>query len=394
MSSTTKWRILIRNQIIASRALETADQNKQIPQIKPHKTKINLRSSTVAVYAGIFILIVALVFLGYNSPQKSSNIATAESKQTSVDNVVATSVAADVAQSISLPVATSVVNLAISTQAQSEYVAANATSVSKPQIISTSSDNRLVVSYTVVVGDTVDSLSARFKISKDTIKWANNLTSDALSAGASLKILPTDGVLYAVKSTDTIESITEKYKADKTLTVTFNDLETTGLKPYTSIIIPDGVLPLTERPGYVPPAPVIAYAGLGTGFGGKTWFIARGTGPCPPYFLGNCTCYSYARRVQLGLPVGGANGLPNWGNASSWAYFASNAGLLVNRVPAVGAIIQNGGGAGHVGVVEQVLENGDINISEMNAYFGSGGWNIVSGRSIPAGNVSQYLYIH
>ena len=318
---------------------------------------------------------------------------TGNTQQTSVDNVVAINIAAEMAQSANLPIATSVANLAISTQAQSEFAATETVSLSKPQIIS--SVNRSIISYTVVAGDTVDTLSAKFKISKETIKWANNLTADSLTAGNVLKILPVDGVLYSVKSGDSVESIATKYKSEVSRIISANDLEISGLQPSTAVILPNGVLPYNERPGYVAPAPVITYyAGLGTGFGGSTWRIAVGTGPCPPYSFGNCTCYAYARRVQIGLPVGGAGGLAQWGNASSWAYLAASAGLSVDRIPAVGAIMQNGGGAGHVAIVEEILGNGDLHISEMNAYVPGGGWNIVSGRSVPAGNVSQYMYIH
>jgi surface antigen len=86
--------------------------------------------------------------------------------------------------------------------------------------------------------------------------------------------------------------------------------------------------------------------------------------------------------------------VPQWGHAGSWAAGAMNYGLVVNKLPSVGAIIQNGGGFGHVGIVEAVLPNGDVSISEMNAYVSGGGWNIVSGRIIPADKVSSYNFIH
>ena len=49
---------------------------------------------------------------------------------------------------------------------------------------------------------------------------------------------------------------------------------------------------------------------------------------------------------------------------------------------------------GHVAIVEQILPNGDIQLSEMNASVAGGGYNIVSGRIVPAANVHQYVYIH
>ena len=60
---------------------------------------------------------------------------------------------------------------------------------------------------------------------------------------------------------------------------------------------------------------------------------------------------------------------------------------------AAGAVLVEAGSPGHIGVVEQVLPNGDVVISEMNnaAY---GGFNIVNNRTIPAGQASLYQYVH
>jgi surface antigen len=374
---------------------------KQQEQIKTRrKAKVKIKPSMIAVYASVFTLVIAIISTSYHQPQSSTGIANAASvssvsstNQPSVDSVVAATVAASVAQSTNLPVANDVSNSAVSAQITSEIAQSIDTSMSsqKPQIVESTTENRLVTSYVVQSGDTVDTLATKFKISAQTIKWANNLTTNSLIIGSTLRILPVDGILYTVKESDTADSIASKYGVDKTRFITFNDLDVSGVKPNTSIILPGGILPDNERPGYT--APVIAttnyYAGLGTGFGGNTWNIGRSTGACPGYGYGQCTCYAYARRLQLGLPVG-----DHWGNASSWVYYARSEGRKVNRAPSRGAIIQNGGGAGHVAIVESILPNGDLSISEMNAHVYGGGWNIVSGRIIPAGNISQYLYIH
>lgn len=338
--------------------------------------------------------------IGYQEPHDKSVMANAststslpEVKETSVDEVVATNLAASVAQATNLPIATSVTNLAVSTQSKSDFVQASGAATTKPQLIESSTENRTVTAYTTKTGDTVTSLAEQFKISAQTIKWANNLTTDALEPGKVLQILPIDGVLYTVKAGDTVDSVASKYNVDKTRVVLYNDLDVSGLTPDTKIILPSGNLPDNERPGYVAPKPAYTetqtyYSGQGTGFGGNTWRIAVGT-PDGPYAHGNCTLYAYNRRKALGLPVGS-----NWGNASSWAYNARIDGLTVNNTPSVGAIMQNGGGYGHVAIVESILPNGDVSISEMNAYVSGGGYNIVSGRIVSAGNVGNYLYIH
>ena len=339
---------------------------------------------------------MAIIFVGYRQPTESSSVANAVNinsadslNNVSVDDVVATGVAAVVASSSNLPVAPDISSLAISTNTQFQFDQANSVVSTKPQIIGLGVANRSIINYVVKEGDTIDSIAANFKLSKETIKWANNMIYDGLSVGKSLRILPIDGTAYTVKSSDTIDSIAEKYKVDKTRLVVFNDLDVSGLVSGNEIILPGSVLPNNERPGYV--APIIYYAGQGTGISGSTWFIKYGTPGYSgnTYAYGNCTRYSYDRRVELGLPVAA-----NWGNASSWAWNAGQAGLQVDKNPSVGAVIQNGGGLGHVAIVEEVKPNGDLSISEMNAYVSGGGYNIVSGRIVLAGNVSAYLYIH
>lgn len=395
--------MIISNQNTTSVAYGPAVAAKQQAPSKHRRTVISrIKPSVAAIYFSVFALVVAMVSVGYHEPKASSSVVNAANSsnqvdQTSVDNVVATNVAATVAQAVNLPIATSVTNLATSALIKSEFAQTDGTSAIKPQIISSSDDTRSVKNYTVQSGDTVTSLATKFKISADTIKWENDLITDALSVGTVLRILPVSSVFYTVKSGDTFDSIAKKYGVDKTRLITYNDLEESGLKPNTSIILPSAILPETERPGYVAPAPVVTYnyfSGAGTGFGGRTWYISSGTAS-GPYAYGNCTLYTYNRRIQLGLPVGG-----NGGNAASWAAVAAipvskgGWGLVVNNNPSVGAIMQNGGWLGHVAIVESILPNGDLSISEMNAYVSGGGYNIVSGRIVPAGNVGSYLYIH
>lgn len=292
-----------------------------------------------------------------------------------------------------MAIAPNVASLAVSAQIKSQFdQSTNNATISKPQIIQPTGTNRTVTTYVVKAGDTVGSVSAQFGISSDTVRWANNLTSDALIPGTSLKILPENGVLYTVKSGDTTQSIAEKYSVDQSRIILYNDLDLSGLTPGAQIILPAGQLPTNERPGYVEPVRYTTFfAGYGNGFGGNTWFIKVGT-PMHAgntYAFGNCTAYAYDRRVELGLPVSA-----HWGNAASWAYAAQMDGLLVNRTPSVGAVMQNGGGFGHVAIVERILPNGDIEVSEMNASVSGGGFNIVSGRTISGALAGQYLYIH
>lgn len=370
----------------------------QSPAAKRFKKKYpKVRFSTIAVYTSVFLLVLTMVFTSYQSPKKPSNLANAMNPKVktqlsaaSVDNVVASGIAASVAQAADLPVAIEVANLAVSMKINNDML--QQTGIFKPQIVGSSVAGRSVTSYTVQIGDTVSSLAEKFNISENTIKWANNLTRESLYEGQVLQILPIDGIVHEVKDNETVESLSEKYAVDKDRLILYNDLDVSGLVANAKIILPNATLPDNERPGYIAPVAYNYFSYSSAAFGsGKTWYISSGTPGGGPYAYGNCTLYAYNRRLQLGLPVGGAGGLHQWGNAGTWAGYASALGLQVDHTPGVGAIMAS---YGHVAIVEEVLSNGDINISEMNAYVSGGGYNIVSGRTVSVGETGQYWYIH
>ena len=366
---------------------------RQVTTKRPAKGRI--KSSTVAIYVSVFTLLVSVIAVGYRSPQESATAASTapvanavSTDQPAVNDVVATDIAATVADAAGLAIAPNVAELAVSTRVQSEYSSsADSSTISKPVIVQLSEGSRKITTYSVKAGDTVASLAAKFGISQNTIRWANNLKdSDTLAAGSTIDVLPVTGIAYTVKDGDTLQKIADRYKANVASITTYNDLELQGILPGLKIIIPGGILPTNERPGYV--APVATFiTGYSSGFaGGKTWYIGGFTGAAGGYAYGNCTSYAYWKRAQLGRPIGA-----NWGNAGTWAAYAQAAGYKVNKTPAPGAVIQDWG---HVAIVDAILPNGDLQLSEMNAAVAGGGYNIVSGRILPASQISQYMYIH
>ena len=182
--------------------------------------KGRIKSSTVAIYASIFVLLVAVIGVGYRAPEQATASATtvanaAESNdQPAVNEVLATDIAASVAQAADMSVAPNVAELAVSTRVQSEYqsTSGDSSTISKPAIVQVSSAGRTITSYAVQDGDTVASVAAKYSLSPDTIKWANNLNKDTLAAGSTLEILPRDGIAYVVRDGDTIEKIADKYR--------------------------------------------------------------------------------------------------------------------------------------------------------------------------------------
>lgn len=120
-----------------------------------------------------------------------------------------------------------------------------------------------IIEIKVETGDTLSSIAQKYGISADTIKWANNLTSDAIKPGDSLKILPVTGVSYTVSSGDSLESVAKKYSADAQaiLDFPFNDVpDDFSLKVGQLLIIPDGSpveakAPIRRQPQYLAQGP-------------------------------------------------------------------------------------------------------------------------------------------
>lgn len=161
-------------------------------------------------------------------------------EDTSVDDVVATNVAANVADVAGLPVASNVANLSVSMSAKDQISQTDDSTVAKPQIVQPRASRQSIITHTVKSGETVQNVAKQYGISANTVKWANNLTSDALDSGKKLKILPVSGVLYTVESGDSVESIAEKYGASEDRIVAFNNLELDGLKNGSQVIVPSG----------------------------------------------------------------------------------------------------------------------------------------------------------
>ncbi|MBU1000726.1 M23 family metallopeptidase [Patescibacteria group bacterium] len=120
------------------------------------------------------------------------------------------------------------------------------------------------IEYKVENGDTLSSIAAKFNISSDTIKWANDLTGDIIKPGQKLKILPVTGVSYIVKTGDTLESVAKKNSAQQQAIVDFpfNDVpDDFSLKAGQLLIIPDGAPSETK----LKPKPQPQYLAQGPG---------------------------------------------------------------------------------------------------------------------------------
>jgi surface antigen len=252
--------------------------------------------------------------------------------------------------------------------------------VEKPQLVAPSIKTvKDIQTIYVQPGDTVPALAQRFGISEDTIRWANNLRSDALKPGTKLTILPVTGILYTVQGSDTAESLASTYQTSVEQIVAFNDVELNGLRPGAQIIIPNGVKPTVRTSA----STSSSVRSASFSWGGSSVVFAGNR-----YAYGYCTWYAFNKRAAAGRPIGS-----NWGNATTWAALARASGFAVDKNPQAGDVFQTSGGwggYGHVGYVERVNEDGSILVSEMNY----AGWNRVSSRTIDASQVGTLNYIH
>lgn len=281
-----------------------------------------------------------------------------------LDQLSSADIAANVARATALPEATAVTNQAETVSAQLAITQTSNTVVAKPQVIATAfKSNKDILTYVAESGDTVSSIASKFNVTSDSIRWSNNLIASTVNPGQKLYIPPVNGVVYTVKGGDTPDSLASKYNANKEQIIEYNDAELSGLAPGERIIIPNGQVTTT----------VYTAASTSSAF-------AWGTGPVygyNGYDFGWCTWYVAS---QISVPS-------NWGNASSWAYYAAMSGWSVSSRPTVGAIAQTpyaAGGEGHVAIVDAVSPDGSqIKFRDMNGIAGWGrvgysGWELAA----------------
>jgi murein DD-endopeptidase MepM/ murein hydrolase activator NlpD len=116
-----------------------------------------------------------------------------------------------------------------------------------------------VVSYTVGEGDQLWKIADRFGVRPQTILWSNDLSSsDQISPGQQLAILPIDGVIVEVTAEDSIDSLAEEYGVTPSAIREWpaNELgDTDSLIPDQSIMIPGGIPPVQPEPGHTDAEP-------------------------------------------------------------------------------------------------------------------------------------------
>lgn len=101
--------------------------------------------------------------------------------------------------------------------------------------------------YVVREGDTLSQIATMFKVSSNTIRWANDLEGE-IQPGQQLVILPVTGVKHKVKSGGTVADLAEIYKADAKEIALFNGISVnTRLEAGMEILVPNGELHVEKK---------------------------------------------------------------------------------------------------------------------------------------------------
>ncbi|HEV7454946.1 MAG TPA: LysM peptidoglycan-binding domain-containing protein [Candidatus Saccharimonadales bacterium] len=345
-----------------------------------------LRSGVVALNVLLLVAIGTFVWRGSHAEQVLTRSGTPSTRATGsnalgepLDQISSADIALNAAKAVVLYETPGLVNQAQSAAVELATAPADRTVIAKPQAVATTFASRKdIKGYTVVAGDNVSSIAAKFNITSDSVMWSNNLSGNTVNAGLQLAIPPVNGIVYTVKSGDTLDSLANKYRANKDQIIAVNDIELTGLKVGDQILIPNGQQP----------APVIAFRASGT----------ASYGPANGYDWGFCTWYAANRRAQMGNPVPS-----NLGNANTWAVIAASFNIPTGASPQVGAVaVKHSRAPGHVGVVESVNADGSFWMSEMNSYgqrsmtdsSGAGGFGAVDWKLVPADLINTYTYVY
>ena len=229
--------------------------------------------------------------------------------------------------------------------------------------------------YIVKAGDTPSEIADIFRITTNTVLWANSLNYwQYIKPGDELLILPVSGIQHKVISRENIKSIAKKYKADPEEIIAFNMLSADGaVKAGQILTIPGGEI---KTP---PPSKNNSQTRLASvSKTRKNIFNYQGKRHYFPY--GYCTYY-----VSTRYPI------PWSGHAKSWLKNARAYGFSTGKIPQKGAIVVTSESWwGHVAIVESISSS-YITISEMNHK----GWGKKSIRrlSINSGIIRGYIYL-
>ncbi len=144
-----------------------------------------------------------------------------------------------------------------------------------------------IITHTVVAGDSLYGIAKKYKLSAETVMFANGLerNPDLLRIGQQLTILPVDGIYHTVGAKDTLESIAKAYKAKSADIINYSlnqiDLRNPTIVAGQKLIVPGGKkeIPVPQVQIYRGPVPAGAQRGTGRFVWPTSGYLTQGFKP-------------------------------------------------------------------------------------------------------------------
>jgi murein DD-endopeptidase MepM/ murein hydrolase activator NlpD len=189
-----------------------------------------------------------------------------------------------------------------------------------PRTIISERGRESVVEYTVEAGDSIFGIAESFDIQPESLLWANAATLNddphMIEIGLTLKVPPTDGIVYEWKDGDTVENVAAKFYADPVEILAWpgNHLDMTNpvITPGTVVMVPGGEREFTK---WVVPTVPTGAAGVSStllGAGGCEFsnYSAYGSGafiwPTDNHFLSGNDYWSGHLAIDIATYTGDA----------------------------------------------------------------------------------------
>lgn len=107
-----------------------------------------------------------------------------------------------------------------------------------------------VVQYTVVPGDTVASIAAKYNLMPETVMGSNGIydPEERLAPGRALEIPPIDAMYYVAAKGDTLETVARRFQVEPSIIVSYPGNRITDGAPVAGqpLLIPGGMMPPRE----------------------------------------------------------------------------------------------------------------------------------------------------
>lgn len=251
-----------------------------------------------------------------------------------------------------------------------------------------------IINYEVRPGDSFYGISYKFKVSTNSIYWANNFSkSHVLRPREVIKIPPVSGLIHQVKKWESLGSIAKKYDIEQEKIREQNLLSKNETIPVGEVLVIPGAVKKVIKP-VIKRTPTKTYTSTSKWYsfakyadssytekGGKYNLVWR-----KPYSgqWGNCTWYVASYKNV------------NWrGNANQWLRNARAKWHATGSTPKIGSIVAFQGRGynpryGHVWIVMDV-KWGYIYVSDMNYRK----LNEVTYRKVPvnSSSITWYIYV-